>query len=77
MFICSLAKLGNVQGVKVAGAALAQATFFFGQPAIFNQLADQSNNGTTPGAELTRNSRNAWVCDPLITGIISQAKHDQ
>ncbi len=52
MFICSLTKLGNVQGVKVAGAALAQATFFFGQPAIFNQLADQSNNGTAPGAEL-------------------------
>jgi len=77
MFICSLTKLGNVQGVKVTGAALAQATFFFGQPAIFNQLPDQSNNSTAPGAELARNSRNAWVCDALIAGIVSQTQHDQ
>ena len=77
MLICSLTKLANIQGVKVAGATLSQATFFFGQPAIFNQLTDQSDNGTAPGAELARNRRNAWICDALIAGIVSQTQHDQ
>ena len=77
MFICSLPQLSHIQGVEIAGAALTETAFFFGQPAIFNQLADQRDNGTAPGAELTCNSRNAWVCDALIAGIVSQSQHDQ